>query len=152
MIIFVDGNPGVDLQADLVAVFDSSREAVEMGVIIDLHFVLHRRALVRSQARRESLEGLPAGIGLWVPEIILIPLALRPHQLAVVKRASAIQRAPINARPAAGPARIQHVPHAGFAPRDAGFENPIRVGQRGAEDQLCGLGGFSGSSESAGKH
>ena len=31
MIIFVDGNPGVNLQPDLVAILDRGGEAVEMG-------------------------------------------------------------------------------------------------------------------------
>lgn len=38
-----------------------------------------------------------------------------------------------------------------FAPRDAGFENPIRVSQRRAENQPVGLGRFSGGNERAGK-
>jgi hypothetical protein len=74
MVVFVDGNPGMNLQADLMAVLKRGGETVEMGIILNLHHVAHRRALLGRQVRRKALEGLSAGVGLRVPEIVLIPV------------------------------------------------------------------------------
>ena len=136
MIVLVDRNPRVNLQPDPVAIFDGGGEAVEMGVVKRIELAVDLLPPRRREAGGEALCQRLILIALRVPKAVIIPFALRPHQRALVERAATVEGAPVNARPSAGLAGIEHVAHAFDAPGDVGFERPIRMRQRRAQDQL----------------
>src|SRR5512144_2907619 len=103
MVVLVDGGPGVNLQTDLVTIFHRCSEAVEGTVIQSLESIAQRCALFRRHPRRVSQQQRFIFVGFWIPKVVFVPFALRPKQLASVKRPPSIEYPPVNLRPSAGP-------------------------------------------------
>src|SRR5665213_94451 len=101
-----------------------------MLVIERFKFAENLFAPGRGHSGGDFLHEPPVLLRFWTPEAILIPLSLRLYEPALVHRPPPIQHAPVNARPPARLAGIEHMPHARLTPGHPRLEHPIRVGQR----------------------
>ena len=74
------------------------------------------------------------GVVLRVEVVVGLGLVARAEQLALVRGDAGVEHAPVDVRPAARLAGVEHVADAGVAPRRAvGFEHPVGVRERGGQ-------------------
>src|SRR5690242_18172421 len=118
MVVFVDRNPRMDLQPDLVPVTNRFGQWIESGVIKRIKFRQQLLSLRLGQICCKPAAKRLVFVGLRTPETVLIPLPHWPKQFAFVQGPAAIQDAPINSAPTTRFALVQHVVNAFSPPLD----------------------------------
>ncbi len=78
VVVFVDGDPGVDLEANAVSIANGLGQRIEFRIVQGIEFCQERATLFFG-LREVTFEKSFVGVGLWIPETIFVPLAHGTH-------------------------------------------------------------------------